>query len=132
MMNKMVRVAAIMPLTLLFSCAQAPSHELMVKDAPSRAATNHLQGWQALVWKAGAGKLTVTNTSQSPIHLGRDVKLMPDEMPLTLIKTTLEPGETLPVFGACPEHLPLQKEVFITLSDENAQPGASHRLPINH
>lgn len=131
-MKKTRRIIPLLPLMLFFSSSLVQAHEVVVKEIQSRSSAPQAQGWLALVWKVQGSDLTVTNTSQSPIHLGRDVKLMPDEMPLTLIKTTLQPGETLPVFGACPEHLPLQKEVIITLSDKNAQQGVSHRLPINH
>lgn len=131
-MKTMIRTMGALPLLLLSFGSAAQSHALSVEDTQSHASAQHLQGWQGLVWQASGNELTVTNTGGEAIHLERDIKLMPDEMPLTLIKTTLQPGETLPVYGACPEHLPLQKEVVITLAGENAQSGSSHTLPINH
>jgi hypothetical protein len=133
-MNKNLRMMALFPLVLFSSIsivqasATIAKHEHHNADAVSHQA----QGWRALVWEAQGGELKVTNTGEEPIHLGRDVKLMPDEMPLTLLKTTLQPGETLQVYGACPEHLPLQKQVIITEGNKDGAQGKEHLLPLNH
>ena len=86
----------------------------------------------SLDWRAEGEILTVTNRGSTAIHLDRNVRLMPDEMPLTLNKTTLQPGETLQVFGACPHHLPLQKEVVVTLQSPEGKPGGEETLTLHH
>lgn len=126
------KIFLVLPLLLLFSSSLAQADGLITKKEQPDASTQQAQSWRALVWKAQKDQLTVTNTGKSPVHLGRDVKLMPDEMPLTLLKTTLQPGETLQVYGACPEHLLLQKEVIITLDTARGQQNQLHMLPINH
>ncbi|SNY65696.1 hypothetical protein [Enterobacter sp. CC120223-11] len=106
-------------------------------QAAERAAAQHSTAAAAtekpsLDWRAEGEILTVTNRGSTAIHLERNVRLMPDEMPLTLNKTTLQPGETLQVFGACPHHLPLQKEVVVTLQSPEGKPGREETLVLHH
>jgi P pilus assembly chaperone PapD len=114
------RILPLVPLILLFSSTLTHAASLAGKS------------WQKLEWKTQGEALTVTNTGAQPVHLGRDVMLMPDEMPLTLLKTTLQPGETLQVYGACPHHLPLQKTVKITPIADNGQSEGEQALVIHH
>nr|WP_159466099.1 hypothetical protein [Scandinavium goeteborgense] len=114
------RFFPLVPLILLFS------------STLTHAVTAQAKRWQKLEWKAHGETLTVTNTGSQPVHLGRDVMLMPDEIPLTLLKTMLQPGETLKVYGACPHHLPLQKEVQITSVADNGQTEGQQVLILQH
>lgn len=124
--NKSVAMSLILifsaPLTLMAN-AQAKQ---VAKITPQHVADK--QNWRALLWLAKGDKLTVTNTGTTAVLLKREITLMPDEMPLMLNKRTILPGETVPVFGACPHHLPQQKEVIIHL----LQTGESQTLPLNH
>ncbi len=79
----------------------------------------------------GENLMTVTNTGNETVRLERNVVLLPDEMPLTLEKTQLLPGETLVVYGACSHHLPQQKEVKLTPISPKGQAMASQTLPLN-
>lgn len=123
----MLRTLITVPLIVLFS---APLTQMANAQAVQIAQqhTAEKQNWKALVWLAKGDKLTVTNTGTTAVHLKKSIMLMPDEMALMLQTETILPGETLPIFGACPHHLPLQKEVIIYLlsSDE------PHRLVLNH
>ena len=106
-------------------------------QAAERSAAQHSAAATAterpsLDWRAEGKSLTVTNRGSTAIHLDRNVRLMPDEMQLTLNKTTLQPGETLQVFGACPHHLPRQKEVVVTLQSPEGKPGAEETLALHH
>ena len=131
-MNRNLRIFTIVPLALFFSCCLAQANVLM-PEAPhsvAHAASHSDQGWRAVVWTHQGSELRVTNAGKEPLHLGPDVTLMPDKTVLTLHQTILQPGETLPVYGVCPHHLPAQEEVIFTLVDVNGKPGESHTLPI--
>ncbi|HEY3983126.1 hypothetical protein [Cedecea sp.] len=128
-MNNALRILPALPLILFFSCSLAQATGVMAKDTQQSASAHQPETLRSLAWKAKGNELTVTNTGKSAIDLERDVKLMPDEMPLTLVKTTLQPGETMQVYGACPEHLPRQNEVVVTPAGKSSQPQV---LPIHH
>lgn len=88
--------------------------------------------WHSLLWKATKDQLTVTNTGTVAVQIATDLILLPDEMVVSLRKTTILPGETLEVYGACPEHLPAQKEVLITPLAEDKHPLPAQVLPLQH
>ncbi|WP_150105784.1 hypothetical protein [Pantoea sp. At-9b] len=67
-----------------------------------------------------------------PIQLDKDIKLLPDDSPVMLNETTVLPGQTVIVYGACPHHLPLQKEVVFTPVTADGQPQDAQTLPLNH
>nr|WP_127645075.1 hypothetical protein [Pantoea agglomerans] len=69
--------------------------------------------WNHLIWSAKNNELRVTNTGISRLNLNPAIKLMPDNIPGTLEKSHILPGETLVVYGVCKHHLPLQKGVII-------------------
>jgi P pilus assembly chaperone PapD len=125
------RIFPFVPLILLIS---SPMTQLANASAaqPAAPAVAQQQSWHSLAWVAKEGKLTVTNTGSEPVHLSRDVKLMPDEMALTLTKTTLLPGETLEVNGACRHHLPQQKQVAIALLSAAGSAEEALVLPLKH
>lgn len=60
-----------------------------------------------LVWGIKEQRLTVTNTGKETIQLGKEIKLLPDDSVVMLNETTVLPGQTVIVYGACPHHLPL-------------------------
>lgn len=123
----MLRTLIAVPLIVLFS---APLTQMANAQA-LQAAQQHVaekQNWKTLVWLAKGDKLMVTNTGTTAVHLKKSIVLMPDEMGLMLHTDTILPGETLQVMGACPHHLPLQKEVIINLPSSDVP----HRLVLNH
>ena len=85
-----------------------------------------------LVWGIKEQRLTVTNNGKVPIQLDKDIKLLPDDALVVLNETTVLPGQTVIVYGACPHHLPLQKEVMFTPMTADGQQEASQTLPLTH
>lgn len=132
-MNITTRILPVLPLILLISSGLTHAAEhAAASHSTAAGGVSQTREKPSLDWRAEGETLTVTNRGSIAIHLDRNVRLMPDEMPLTLNKTTLQPGETLQVFGACPHHLPLQKEVVVTLQTPEGKSNGERTLVLHH
>lgn len=108
--------------------------EKSVTVAPQQAGLNsllaHSDSWSQLVWSAKGNILKVTNTGLSTLHLNTEIKLMPDNMPGTLEKPYILPGETLVVYGVCQHHLPSQTAVVIEAQAEDGSDMGSRMMAV--
>ncbi|WP_345828076.1 hypothetical protein AAGR22_14070 [Erwinia sp. HDF1-3R] len=88
--------------------------------------------WNHLLWSAKGNVLKATNTGNSRLRLNTEIKLMPDNMPGTLEKSYILPGETLVVYGVCRHHLPTQTTVVVAALAEDGTDIGSKTMPISH
>lgn len=84
-----------------------------------------------LNWSAKGNVLKVTNTGLSTLHLKTEIKLLPDNMPGTLEKSYILPGETLVAYGVCKHHLPTQTSVVIEALSEDGADLGSKIMPLS-
>lgn len=95
---------------------------MQMAKTPVPSQQNEKDIWKKLVWSQKSGDLVVTNTSNKVVHLQPEINLIPDNMPVTLGKTDIQPGEHFVIHGVCKHHLPLQTHVVISLaSSENGK-----------
>lgn len=92
--------------------------------------TTKANQWNHLVWYAVNNEIRVTNTGISRLNLNPAIKLMPDNIPGTLEKSYILPGETLVVYGVCKHHLPVQKNVIIETIGEVDTDVSALTMPI--
>ena len=133
MMKFNTRARYTMVSLLLLSSPLTQAADVQAKTHQTSAIKpSSVHGVQTLEWKKkGESLITVTNTGNQTVRLERNVVLLPDEMPLTLEKTQLLPGETLIVYGACSHHLPQQKEIQLTPVSSTGQAMAPQTLPLH-
>lgn len=105
--------------------------ELPMLIVPTKLDKNIVQE-QHLIWSAKHRKLTVTNTSLQVIRLIPEIMLLPDNMPATLPKTYILPGETLYIGGVCPDHLSRQHYVNVTVVSRDGVAATPQQLLLSH
>ncbi|WP_336768964.1 hypothetical protein [Pantoea endophytica] len=84
-----------------------------------------------LIWSAKGNILSVTNTGLFTSYLQKEIKLLPDNMPGTLEKPFILPGETLIVYGVCKHHLPTQTSVLIEAMAKDGTDLGSKIIPVS-
>lgn len=102
------------------------------KNAEAISMDKEADGLDTLIWSLKDNTLKVTNTGLTEVHLKSEITLLPDNMPGTLEKTYVLPGETLIAYGVCKHHLPTQKSVEIKLLTKNGSVERVITLPIAH
>ncbi|HFK7189043.1 TPA: hypothetical protein ACG0BA_004768 [Serratia odorifera] len=101
-----------------------------IKKGTLQNKKNEKDAWKKLIWSQKNGELVVTNTGKEVIHLQPDINLLPDNMPVILGKTDIQPGESFIIHGVCKHHLPLQTQVAISLMSSGDEKIENHTVPI--